>query len=367
MLKALSLILLFLAPQAFAAFGMDPVPRELLNDKTGVLDVPNMPRVRSQDSLGVCYSFVAATLLDQANCVTNNVADCSKVPDSEKNSPLDMARYSVELPDEVDGSDRFNYEGLSEGGSSALAMYNALRTQQTARESCAPFDQVAAKGKTPQETQQLELAMWKKFKDSYEAHKKKAKECANCGLEYATAKTQELKENYNLKASNLEILEAFSQDTYGKFLDRLLVPDTCWDLKNSVGNKGGWKVKQFPESGQKAEYNSAIGKIKELLTKKRPVSLGFCAQETLTVKSMKACGALKDPAGNDVGAGHEIIIKGYRKVCKSANDCYEALQIQNSWGESWQSSNSDGWVDAKVLLNRSFYEPGAMTWLEPSQ
>ncbi|WP_374031678.1 hypothetical protein [Bdellovibrio bacteriovorus] len=29
--------------------------------------------------------------------------------------------------------------------------------------------------------------------------------------------------------------------------------------------------------------------------------------------------------------------------------------------------NSDGWVDAKVLLDRSFYELGALTWLEQAQ
>lgn len=359
---------LFFSMDVFAAYGLEPVPQDLLKDSSGVLNVPNMPKVRTQDTLGICYSFVAATLLNEANCVAKKTPDCSKVPDTELISPLDAARFSAKLDEDADQSDRFNYEGLSEGGSGALTVYNALRAQAMVKESCAPFDQVVSKAKDPVEAQKLELSMWKKFKDSYESYKKKSKECANCGLEYATAKSEELRENFNLKATNQDVLDAFAQETYAKFLDKLLVPDHCWDFKNQLSVKGSWSVKQFPEGGKKSDYNNTITKIKEVLGKKRPMSLGFCAQNPkVTVKSVKACGEIRDAAGNVAGAGHEVVIKGYRKVCKSDGSCYEALQVQNSWGESWQNSNSDGWVDARVLLDRSFYESGALTWLDPQQ
>lgn len=367
MLKLLSVTFsLIYSVQVFASYGMDPVPRELLQGNEGVIAVTNMPKTRTQDTLGICYSMVASTILDHANCSAKKIADCSAVPDSDRLSPLDMARFSTQLPADADDSDRFNYEGLREGGSSALAIHNALKVQLAVKESCAPFDQVVGKAKDPTEAQKLEIDMWTKFKSSYDSFKKKSKECSSCGLEYATAKTQELKDSYNLKASNQDILDAFGEETYAKFLDKLLVPDNCWDLKNMVGISGSWNLKQFPEE-KKSNYDVSISKIKEVLTKKQPIALEFCAQNKLTVKSVKACGQLKDSAGNLAGAGHGVIIKGYRKVCKSTGDCYEALQIQNSWGESWQNSNSDGWVDAKTLLDRSFYEPGAMTWLEARQ
>lgn len=362
-------LLFLLCHQVFAALGMDPVPRDLLADKSTVIEVGSMPRVRSQDTFGICYSFVAATLLDQANCVTKGVESCSSVPDSEKNSPLDMARYGSFLSAHsgLDSTDRFSYMGINEGGSVAVALYNALEVNATVKESCAPFDHVVAKAQSPLEVQKLEQAMWKKFRDSYESYQKKIKECANCGLEYATAKAQELRENYNLKTTNKDILQAFAQDTYGKFLDRLLIPEECWESENNLTAKGKWEVKEYPQKGKKSDYASTISQIKELLTKRRPVSVGFCAQEKVSVKSIAECGSIKDGSGNISGANHAVIIKGYRKVCRSANDCYEALQIQNSWGESWQTANSDGWVDAKTLLDRSFYEWGALTWLEAKQ
>lgn len=366
-MKKIALILLstFVTSFAQGAMGLDPVPRDLLKNDGGVLAVTNMPKTRSQDSFGICYSFVAATMMDEANCVANKVVDCSSVKDDERFSALDIARYSSKVPEGVSDSDRESFVGLNEGGSASLAMHRALG-EFSVTEACAPFNQVVSKAKDPVEAQQLEISMWKAFKDVYNSYQKKTKECVSCGLEYATAKTQELKDNFNLKASNQEILQAFSQHTYATFLDKLLVPEGCIISDNTITVEGKWNLQQFPTKA-KADYQSSISKIKEVLTKKRPLAFSFCAQDKVTVKSLKACGEIKDKSGNVSGAGHGVVIKGYRKVCRSAGDCYEALQVQNSWGEGWQNANSDGWVDAKVLLDRSFYELGALTWLEQAK
>lgn len=366
-MKILFLFLMFFSEVCLARDGMNPFGFKYIVDSSTVAQVTNMPKVRSQDSFGICYAFAASTLYDEARCVQKSIADCASAPDDQKASPLDMSRFSQILPDEVDSSDRFNYEGLSEGGSAALALYNALK-MEPAKESCAPFDQIVSKAKSPKEAQDLEIAMWKRFKDSYEAYKKKSKDCVACGLEYATAQSQELKDKFNLKASNTDILEAFAQDSYSKFLDRLLIPVDCWDPKNNLFISG-WNLKIHPEQGQKSDYNKMIGEIKKALTKKRPLAIGFCTQEPLTVKSMKACSESKNSLGQVTGAGHEVVIKGYRRICKvdDKSKCYDAVQVQNSWGQSWQNANDDGWVDAKELLDRTFYEPQSLTWLEATK
>ncbi len=356
---------LFWSLDGFAGYGLNPFGAEFKPQASSVIAVTNMPRVRTQDTIGICYAFVASTLIDQANCVQKNVSDCSAVSDNDKVSPLDMSRYSQKLDDNADESDRFNYEGLSDGGSEVLALYNAaFRAQSIVRESCAPFDQVVGRLQDPHEAQQAELAMWKKFKDSYDAFKTKQKGCAQCALEFATATANDIKQNYNIKASNEEILKAFSEDTYGKFLDKLLVPDACWDFKNQTSLKGNWKLGLYPDAGKKSNYDSTIDKIKEVLGKKHPLSIGFCTQTPLKAKSMSDCGDQSKKGDMAVGEGHSVVIKGYRRVCNSANKCYDAVQVQNSWGQSWQDANDDGWVNAKDLLDRSFYEQQSISWLE---
>lgn len=368
-MKMLLSIILLISQSVFAADGLNPFKFQYAVEPGTQSQITNMPRVRSQDSFGICYAFAASVLYDQASCVENEIADCGSLPDESRVSAVDMARFSVNLPDGLDSRDKFNYEELREGGSAALALDNSLGVLHNASESCAPFDQLVAKVKNPNEAQKIELAMWKRFQDSYETYKKKSKECAACGLEYATAKSQELKDKFNLKTSNQEILQAFAQDTYGKFLDRLLVPEECWEFKKGLSLLGGWGVSIYPKSGEKSDYNKMLAMIKKNLANKRPMAFGFCTQEPLTVKSIKACNEATNASGTITGFGHEVVIRGYRRVCKvnagkTTKECYDAVQVQNSWGQSWQNENDDGWVDAKELLDRSFYGTQTLTWLE---
>ncbi len=370
MVGLLFLLFIFNSSSAFSADGMNPFKFQYAIDPGTLTQITNMPRVRSQDSLGICYAFAASILFDEANCVRKGIADCASVSDQEKVSPVDLARYSIELDrDKHDVSDRYNYEGLKEGGSAALALQNARSAQHSAREACAPFDQFVSRAQSPQEAQKIESAIWKRFQDSYETYQKKFKECANCGLEYATAISKELKDKFNLRTSNQEILQAFAQETYEKFLDRLLVPEECWEFEKGLSLLGGWSLITYPKPGQKSDYNQMLAMIKKNLANKRPMAFAFCTQEPLGVKNMKACNEARNGSGSITGFGHEVVIKGYRRVCKvdagkTTRDCYDAVQVQNSWGQSWQNQNDDGWVDAKELLDRSFYETQTLTWLE---
>lgn len=350
---------------SWGAQGLDVISKDFKPQENSVIQVSNMPRVRSQDSAGICYSFVAASLIDEANCSSQKINDCTAVSDEQKVSALDISRFSKVLDSESDTTDRFNYEGLGlEGGATVFTLENALQSGSIAKESCAPFDQLVSNMSDPAKAIEIEKATWKRFEDAYKTYQKKTKSCMDCGLEYATAVGAQIKEEFKLKATNTDILDAFAQDTYSKFLDKLLVPDKCWDLKNQTSLKGNWTHKAYPEPNVKSNYDEYIKKIKEVLTKKRPLGIGFCTQTPLTASSIASCGKMKN--GKVIsGEGHAVIIKGYRKVCNLKNECRESLQVQNSWGQSWQNSNDDGWVDAKELISRTFYGTYSMTWLEP--
>lgn len=365
MKEYLLLFIILFTQNSIAAFGLNPFGPEFKAQTDTQLQVVNMPKVRSQDTVGLCYSFVASTLIDEANCKYKNISDCSNVPDQDKISPLDMSRFSRKLPSDSDQKDRFSYEGLQEGGSAAFALYNgAFEAKSIVRESCAPFDQVVSKISDAGKAREIEQAMWEKFKNSYESYRNKKVECEQCALEYATATANEMKQNFNLKVSNEEILKAFAEDSYGKFLDKILIPESCWTPKNTTGLKGPWKMEVYPDQKSgKSNYAKTIAKIKEVLQNKRPISFGFCTETPLKVKSQDGCGKIMK-SGVQTSEGHAVVIKGYRRVCNSKNQCYDALQIQNSWGQSWQDANDDGWVDAKELLDRSFYEPLSLAWLE---
>ena len=83
------------------------------------------------------------------------------------------------------------------------------------------------------------------------------------------------------------------------------------------------------------------------------LGIGLCLQPEFTAKTRKQC----EPYG------HSVVISGYRKVCHGQH-CKDSLKVINSWGEDWQVSNDNGWLDANNLLDRSLYTPQAIAWLE---
>jgi hypothetical protein len=216
----------------------------------------------------------------------------------------------------------------------------------------------------------LEVKMWERLRQLQKQYKKG---CKTCEAEMATA-IDTFRKDFEIKASSQEILAAFGQDSFAMFLDKMLIPEHCRE-KQLSSIKPGYKVATFPKEklppGEES-YNATLEQIKSVLgTQKVPIGLSFCAQAgKLTKKSMDDCRPKDEKGTTSVAGGtHSLVISGYRKVCKkgkpeTSDNCYDAVQVQNSWGIDWQQSNQDGWVDAKELLQRSFYEPAALTWLE---
>lgn len=378
-----SLIILLLSTNAWAIRGLNVLNKEFSNIESGSSKtVVNMPRVLSQDEAGICYAFTAKVLFDHANCVSRGIKECAADSNDKTASVLDIVRFRSDLveqyneeikrknverkkkglpplepikADDIDQTDRFNYEGLSldSGGDTAYALQNMLKVGSVAKESCAPFDQMVSQLQDPYQAKAVNDKMWADFKKQFEA--------VRSGKLDANQATKRLKADYCLKTPEADILAAFGEEAYDKFLDKLLVPDQCWDIKNSTSLKGDWGMDIFPRKDTPKgdrNYKNALNKIKGSLGSGQPVGIQFCSEEPLKTKNIKGCAQ---------GFGHSVVISGYQRMCDAKNVCKDVVKVQNSWGKSWQEQNNDGWVDAKVLLDRTFYEPQSLVWLRQAQ
>lgn len=333
------------------------------NEKT-YIGITNMPRLINQGAAGICYAATAAVLIDESYCSRKNIEDCKNLPDKKRASVLDITRFSMDLRDKktkqgdkIDISDKFNYEGLYFGANGAFVSQLLTNTGSVTHEACAPLSQTLSQNPDAYLAQKEEFAMWDDFKNTYLKYKKTGKDAAS----YASQEAERLKAQYPLKAPVDQIIEGFSLDTYEKFLDKLLIPEDCWDIKHQV--KIPFDMDYYPKRDLdnkkiKINYQSAINKIKEILISKHPIGVGYCSQNPLKAKTMSECGSLS----------HSAVIHGYRQSCNRKNQCVEELQIQNSWGEEWQRSHNNGWVVAKKFIDRTYYQPQMLFWFhEPPQ
>ncbi|QDK43729.1 hypothetical protein DOM22_00360 [Bdellovibrio sp. ZAP7] len=355
---ALGLLTCLVSPAAKAWMGFNIVGSEYSLQKDS--EVPknpiSMPGLRSQDTVGVCYAFTAAALFDQANCVAKKISNCAEIPEKDRVSPLDISRFGKVLAEDEDRTDRFNYEGLNFGGSNAaLTLQNAIGSGGVARETCAPFDQFTSSVSDLKEAQKIESEIWNKFTNAYNEYVKIKKKSGQGAADiFAAEKSKELVETCRIRTPQEEVLKAFSEDTYERFLDKALVPDKCWDFKEQVSLNGDWKLNIFPSVGKKSNYKETSEKIKEILATGQPVVFDFCAQEPLTAKKIAQC----------KGYGHSVVVTAFSKACNSKGKCVDRVKVHNPWGAGWQKNyTDDGWVEAKVLLDRSFYENQSLTWL----
>lgn len=333
--------------------GFDPVPSDFKVKTVDEAVVSNMAPVRSQDSLGVCYAFVAGTMVDTVRCKLSGI-DCKNIPPEKSASVLDIARYGIN--DKVDSSVKnaqsyFDYKGIYQGGDVGVLLDRLVKKKLYATEKCAPFDQLVNKSTSHFENLMLLENSWKRLHAKYVGYKEKEKNCATCAADYASTAIDEINEDFNLKASNTQVLKAFAEDTYEKFLDKLLVPEECQKVRRMLRFGTGLETQYHPKEEQKSNYEETIALVKNVLKSDLPVGLQFCMDTSYG--SMKEC-----------KNGHAVVITGYRKFCKAPTDCREAIKVQNSWGEQWQKDNNDGWVDAKSLIDRSAYDTGAISWIQ---
>ncbi|WP_374076674.1 hypothetical protein [Bdellovibrio bacteriovorus] len=334
----------------------------------GACEIKNMPRVASQDGLGICYAYVAATMMQTENCrVLKQV--CATLSEDQLFSPIDLTRLSRPKDGSKPSNIKASYNGLRlESNSSGndlsgdphdTVMIAALLTQETGSEACVSLDKILSKMNEKGATQKTQAAMWERLKNHYNSYRSKLG-CDSCLSQiYATA-VDDINENLNLKSSNQDLLKAFAQDTYEKFLDELLGASKCSETGQLAFFEGASKVtyEMFPEPGDKdpKKLKESVtptqfkNKVKEVLKTGRPLSLGnICVGP--------------EPAANCRPQNHHaIVIAGYREICNEGGKCRDAFKVINSWGKSWQDENDGGWVDADSLIEHTKMQPYILGW-----
>lgn len=336
--------------------GFRRIPSEFKLNAVEESLVSNMAPVKSQDSLGICYSFAAATVIDTVRCKATGI-DCQKLPADKTASTLDLARFGIssEMDPSVHSAETiYGFNGIYEGGSPFNVLHRLLRTKSYASEQCAPFDQIVNKSTSHEQNLQLLNASWERLKKSYTKYKDKEKVCPTCAADFASTAIDDIKQDFEIKASNTQVLKAFAEESYEKFLDKLLVPEECHKPRKMLRFGSGLKAEYFPKENKTNYYNETLAVVKNVLKADLPLTLGFCLDEPFS--GMTKC-----------QNAHAVVVTGYRKFCKGPNNCREALKIQNSWGQQWQKDNDDGWVDAKNILDRSSYNQGMVSWIQPEK
>jgi len=109
-------------------------------------EISNMPKIRTQSELPLCYAFAAATIAQKKACDTDKVkfpdpAICSRMPPEQPEkqiSPFSMVAWAKRSV--VDGRVRDRVEFAPGSGSTALD--NSQKAFSFMPESCLPFDKI---------------------------------------------------------------------------------------------------------------------------------------------------------------------------------------------------------------------------------
>lgn len=308
---------------------------------TGPVIEINMPPVRSQDSIGLCYSFVSSGLLDKYQCVKNR-KDCRNINQSERVSVLALAQGFDDKDNPL--------KSIKVGGLPYSALVNLLYSYSgaapnIAKESCAPFDSIVNKYSDADKTQDK---TFKWLEDVFNKVKSKEINCIDCVANEVQALFPGLMDKNR-------VVKSFSKPDFGQFLFSLAVPDRCMKIENQIIFPDDLQVEVYPDEAQKTATSAQIKtKIIEILKIGKPLALnGICMDQKKEIPDILNCQSY-----------HAVVVTGYSTKCSPKGKCHEAFKVLNSWGESWQRAYSDGWVLADQLTGRVGGVFGAINWIE---
>ncbi|WP_413293385.1 hypothetical protein ACLSU7_18550 [Bdellovibrio sp. HCB185ZH] len=373
------LILPFISVQIALANSYYASPEKIPNNSYSIekfQEIKDMPPVLSQDSFGLCYGFSAAAVLNYWNCVaikkTNKDFKCSDMPESQRFSPVAISRYNGEAIDE--GMDDSEFEELWQSGS-PKKVFDAVagRMGRAPSESCASLDQFLSKataGGTANGYSETQAQIWLALYESYKNVRKKAK-CPTCSSDaYAAGEAEKVAGTFNVDSDkdNAKVLQSFGKDSFAKALNELMYPKKCSDPSQSVELKLPMTVKSFPPKNlaKNDGFQIMMDQVVKNLDKNIPTVVMFCSAKN---PSKQCDRQFKSVSGSvyPYNENHGAVITGYKKFCPTGNSkekCYYSVKLQNSYGKQWQKENNDGWIDARSVIDNSFYEQNKLVWLE---
>ncbi|RYZ86571.1 MAG: hypothetical protein EOP06_14260, partial [Proteobacteria bacterium] len=156
-------------------YGFSSIP-SVFQKTSDAVEVKNMPPVRSQDTIGICYTFAPSALLEHEYCREEKL-DCSQIDDSQRPSVLALTKYAVDGQTLSDSSDPNLYpkQLRSKLTYGMDVLQNVFLTKMIPKESCAPFDSLVSKIGNPASQQKAKVEMWNQVKSAYDTYKSKFK------------------------------------------------------------------------------------------------------------------------------------------------------------------------------------------------
>ena len=297
-----------------------------------VIEIPNMPRIRSQDHLGICHAFSATALAQKYYCDLQKIQNCSEVSPEKEISPLSVLSFSkIDEKKKIENiliNDRSL--NIKEGGYSFLNLWNAQESFSFFQEACFPFDQFVERFGQSKEMMNTTISKLERY---YNKNKKSSTEAD--AVEACPSCLQDENEVKNLVAS------IFPQDKYQKKIEYGLTknsfPEFLYETLFAAGckkiNMPSPKVNLYPDFNQESTDAELANKIKEVLASGVP----------LQISNVSA-------VSNNVKENHHFVISGFKKVCKPNGECLDLVKAHNSWGKEWQDKAKGGWLVLNDLL-----------------
>jgi len=326
------------------------------------IEISNMPRIRSQDSFGVCFGFSAAVIAQKKACDTDRKNfpldkvgkpyNCSDIPLEKQISPFSMVAWAKPTEKSTQIGDFMNHRNITlaggevKAGTGAHALNNSYTDFSFLPESCYPFDQVANKyGDNKELVAKLVEDLNKLYKDNRKTEANTSALCESCLAEEINERL-----GTHIKAKNIS--KALEEATFAEFLHKAVFYG-CPRIH--LEPKPQPKVGYFPENSAEGTREKLLPKIKEVLNSGNPIQVdGVCV--------------LRDEPTDECTGRHSFVISGYKKVCSAQNQCRDLVKVHNSWDEKWQKEHNDGWVDGQSIIENIDDKPavgiGILSWLK---
>ncbi len=300
---------------------------QLVNDS--LIQIPNLPVLHSQDGLPTCTANVAVNLYLQTACRENPEVDCANLKPNQIPSALSL--LAVTMEPHSGPYKKNNPLPIDKMFKLKSILKRAEDAGNVFANSCFSMDQFVARFTKGNRFEKVKAQreVFLKLRRAYDKAKLESSPCIEC-------LDKEMQQDFGIGSDIQKITFALQQDSFEKFLHRVLL-GSCQDAFHIRSiNYRMWPEKTTNEP---AKYDEVLGKFKQLLTDKMSFGVEFCPYD-LPKGDIDEC----------PGGGHEVLVTGYKKVCNARGDCRDLLQVQNSWGPEWQAANNDGWIDAKTLV-----------------
>ncbi len=322
-------------------------------------EIKNLPTLRTQDSIGDCHATASAYLIDEFQCRKNKTNDCAKLTLEQRASILDLTRLNVEPSG--DKNLPSSYQAISKGGWIQTNLNTVFqRLKSVAKESCAPLDILNANPNDKSNTTTEQKIA--KVKLLYEENMDETvydRQCAADEVKELFPQAKDVKKladafidysNMNLYDNQKYLQKNINQYV---FFYKSFYPESCNESTNRIPLSGQVESWPAPTDNIKVYTNEEYeNKIIEILNSGYPIGVdGICCDVTDTVK-LNPDECEKNTPEKDKNGFHSFVITGIGKRCNSAGQCRQVVKVSNTWGDDWQKSNDDGWVDLKTIVYR---------------